>query len=55
MRFAVVTLVIALGMGGLVAFVVHHSGTGPWRRRLGWLVGLSLLAGAVLSSCSGGA
>jgi hypothetical protein len=55
MRFAVVTLVLALGIGGLAAFVVHHSGTGPWRRRLGWFVGLSLLAGAVLASCSAGA
>lgn len=54
MRFIGVTLVRALGIGGLVGYVVHHSATGPWRRKSGYLVVLSLLAGAVLTNCSGG-
>jgi hypothetical protein len=54
MRFATLTLVLALGIGGLVAYVVQHSGTGPWRRKWGYLVGLSLLAGALLTNCTGG-
>jgi hypothetical protein len=59
MRFIGVTLVRALGIGGLVGYVVHprvvhHSATGPWRRKSGYLVVLSLLAGAVLTNCGGG-
>jgi len=54
MRFALVTLVLALGIGGVAGFVVHHSGTGPWTRQWGYLVVLALIAGAVLASCSGG-
>jgi hypothetical protein len=53
MRFAVVTLVLAAGIGGLVGYVVHHSGTGPWWRRWGYLAVLSLIAGAVLANCGG--
>jgi hypothetical protein len=53
-RFLALTLVTALGIGGVVAFVVHHSETGPWHRKWGYLVGLSLLAGAVLNKASGG-
>jgi peptidoglycan/LPS O-acetylase OafA/YrhL len=48
------TLVLALGIGAIVAYVVHHSETGPWWRKGGYLLGLSLLAGAVLTTCSGG-
>jgi hypothetical protein len=48
-------LLLALGIGGLAAYVVHHTGTGPWTRGLGYVAGLSLVAGAVLASCSAGA
>jgi hypothetical protein len=54
MRFALVALVLALGIGGVAGYVVHHSGTGPWTRRWGYLVVLAVIAGAVLASCSGG-
>ena len=54
MRFALVILVLALGIGGVAGYVVHHTGTGPWTRKWGFLVGLALVAGAVLASCSGG-
>ncbi|NYJ04664.1 hypothetical protein [Petropleomorpha daqingensis] len=54
MRFAVQTLVLALGIGGIVGYVVHHSGTGAWTRKWGYLPVLALIAGAVLVSCSGG-
>jgi hypothetical protein len=54
MRFLAVTLVLALGIGGVAGYVVHHTGTGPWRSKWGYLVGLALIAGAVLASCSGG-
>ena len=54
MRFAVVTVLLALGIGSVAGYVVHHSGSGPWRRKWGYLVGLSMVAGAVLASCSGG-
>jgi hypothetical protein len=53
-RFAALTPVLALGIGGLVGYVVHHSATGTWRRRWGYLVLLALLAWAVLTNCSGG-
>jgi hypothetical protein len=53
-RFILVTLVLALGIGGIVGYVVHHSGTGSWRRQWGYLPVLALIAGAVLASCSGG-
>jgi hypothetical protein len=52
-RFLAVMLLLALGIGGLAAYVVHHSGTGPWPRKWRYLVGLSLIAGAVLTSCGG--
>ena len=54
MRFLGVTLVLALGIGGLTGYVVHHSATGQWRRKWGYLAALSLIAGAVLANCSGG-
>ena len=54
MRFAVLTVLLALGIGGLAGYVVHHSESGPWRRKWAYLVGLSLVADAVLASCSGG-
>jgi hypothetical protein len=54
-RFVAVTLLLASGIGGLAAYVVHRSGTGPWTRELGYFMGLSLVAGAVLASCSAGA
>jgi hypothetical protein len=54
MRFVLMTLVLALGIGGVAGYVVHHTGTGPWRRKWGYLVVLSLLAGALLTTCSGG-
>jgi hypothetical protein len=54
MRFVLVTLVLALGIGGIAGYVVDHTGTGSWRRKWGYLVVLSVVAGAVLTSCSGG-
>jgi hypothetical protein len=53
-RFLALTLVLAVGIGAVVGYVVQHSGTGPWRRKWGYLVGLSLLAGALLTNCTGG-
>jgi hypothetical protein len=47
-------MLLALGIGGLVAYVVQHSETGPWHRKWGYLVVLSLLAGALLTNCTGG-
>lgn len=47
-------MVLALGISGLVGYVVQHSGAGPWRRKWGYLLGLSLLAGTVLTNCTGG-
>jgi hypothetical protein len=54
MRFALVAMVLALGIGGVAGYVVHHSGTGPWTRRWGYLVVLAVIAGAVLASWRGG-
>ena len=54
MRFALVTLVLAVGIGGVAGYVVQHTGTGPWTRKWGYLPVLALIAGAVLASCSGG-
>jgi hypothetical protein len=52
-RFAAVPPLPAFDIGGLAAYVVQHAATGPWRRQWGYLVGLLLLAGAVLANCSG--
>ena len=55
MRFVLVTLVLALAIGGLAAAVVHPSAPEEaWRRRLVRLVPLSLLMGAALARCSAG-
>ncbi|MGR7024675.1 hypothetical protein [Geodermatophilus sp. URMC 62] len=56
MRSVLVTLVLALAVGGLAAAVVHPTAPQePWRRRLVRLVPLSLVMGAVLARCSAGA
>lgn len=54
MRFVAVTLLLALGVGGIAAYVVHHSKTGSWWRQWGVLVSLSLVAGGVLTIWSDG-